>query len=51
MRREPLHGITDAAARREGCRSVEDFMDQWQLLHGEWDPFLEVTVVRFEVVR
>jgi hypothetical protein len=51
VRRERLGEITRAGARREGCRSVSEFIALWHLLHGAWTPDIEVTVVRFEVVE
>ncbi len=49
---ELLREIDEASARREGCESLADFIDLWMKLHGGvWNPYLPVTVVRFEVVR
>ncbi len=50
VEKEPLGEITEAAARREGVRSIAEFRDLWTELHGTWEPKQSVYVVRFEVV-
>jgi len=51
MRKEHLREITDAGALREGYPSIPEFVEAWLKLHGAWNPNLEVTVIRFEVVK
>ncbi|HEV2449679.1 MAG TPA: ASCH domain-containing protein [Thermoplasmata archaeon] len=50
LRSELLGEITAEAVLREGCSSLEEFVLQWQDLHGEWDPKQAVYIVDFEVV-
>lgn len=48
VHRERLGELDAAAADREGGYSVAEFRDLWRDLHGEWDPSIEVYVIRFE---
>jgi hypothetical protein len=47
---EPLGQIDLGAVKREGCDGLEEFVLQWQQLHGDLRPEQIVYVVRFEVL-
>lgn len=44
---ERLGDITEEGANREGYESVADFREAWRDINGEWEPDMEVTVLRF----
>ncbi|MGI0068294.1 MAG: ASCH domain-containing protein [Thermoplasmata archaeon] len=50
LHQQRLGDMDLAHARREGCRSVADFVDLWTRIHGAWDSDKVVYVVRFAVV-
>lgn len=49
VRKERLAEIDAIGAIAEGYRSVEEFQQAWIRINGEWDPDIEVYVVRFKV--
>jgi hypothetical protein len=44
---EPLGDITEEAAQKEGNYTREEFVAEWERIHGEWTPELPVYVVEF----
>ncbi len=51
IRRERLGDIDEDSARKEGYRSVKEFVREWNNIHGSWDPDLPVYVIGFKVVK
>jgi hypothetical protein len=43
-----LSSMTQEDARKEGFKSMEEFMDNWVELYGSWDRGYIVWVVEFE---
>ncbi len=51
VRQERLGDITLEDAQKEGCKSVEEYIDIWKWINkGVWDPELIVWVIDFELV-
>jgi uncharacterized protein YqfB (UPF0267 family) len=51
IREERLGYITLEDAQKEGCKSVEEYIDIWKWINkGVWDPELIVWVIDFELV-
>lgn len=49
--REALYFMTDFDARKEGYNSIEEFVEIWKKINGDWNPNLIVYVIEFEVVK
>lgn len=47
LRTEPLGEIDTTDAAAEGGYSVDEFVDLWTEMHGEWNPDEEVWVIDF----
>lgn len=47
---ERLGNISEADAHAEGYASVQEYIDTWRKIYGEWIPNQEVWVVGFEYV-
>lgn len=51
VRKQRLGDMTEDDARKEGCRSLEEFKRVWRRVYGHWDPSEEVYVIGFKVLR
>ena len=51
IRREKLGDIDEDGVRKEGYRSIIEFMNEWSKIYGSWDPDLPVYVIGFRVVK
>jgi len=45
---EPLGDLTEEDADAEGGYNLEEFIDIWEEINGEWDPEETVSVIEFE---
>ena len=51
IREEFLCEISQADARKEGLKDVDEYIKVWEQINGEWDPNLWIYVIDFEKVK
>ena len=50
IRREKLGTVNSDDAKKEGCRSLNEFKRIWIDSHGSWQPDTQVFVIGFQLV-
>jgi hypothetical protein len=50
IRREKLGNVNSNDAKKEGCRSLNEFKRIWIDSHGSWQPDTQVFVIGFQLV-
>jgi len=50
IRREKLGNVNSDDAKKEGCRSLNEFKRIWIDSHGSWQPDTQVFVIGFRLV-
>lgn len=48
--KQKLIDMKDEDTNKEGYKNLMDFQDIWIKINSEWNPFLKVDVIEFEVV-
>ncbi len=49
--KQELMNMKDEDAKKEGYKNTRDFQEVWIKINDEWNPFLKVDVIEFEVVK
>ena len=50
IRREKLGTVNSDDAKKEGCRSLNEFKRIWIDSHGSWQPDTQIFVIGFQLV-